>query len=63
MKIPKELLEKMNEDDKAELEELTPNEEAGYQEMENYFNESLSRLRLPRSLWERSSQFPKASSQ
>ena len=45
MKIPKELLEKMNEDDKAELEELTPNEEAINQEMETYFNESLSRFK------------------
>ena len=45
MKIPKELLEKMNEDDKAELGELTPNEEAINQEMETYFNESLSRFK------------------
>jgi len=45
MKIPKELLEKMNEDDKAELEDLTPSEEASYQEMESYFNESLGRFR------------------
>ena len=28
MKIPKEILEKMEEDDKAELGDLTPNEEA-----------------------------------
>ena len=45
MKIPKELLEKMNEDDKADLEELSPNEEAINQEMETYFNESLSRFK------------------
>ena len=45
MKIPKELLEKMNEDDKAELEDLTPSEEASYQEMETYFNESLGRFK------------------
>ena len=45
MKIPKELLEKMNEDDKAELGELTPNEEAISQEMEAYFNESLNRFK------------------
>ena len=31
MKIPKELLEKMDEDDKAELGDLTPKEEACYQ--------------------------------
>ena len=45
MKIPKELLEKMDEDDKAELGDLTPNEEACYQEMETYFNESLGRFK------------------
>ena len=45
MKISKELLEKMNEDDKAELGELTPNEEAISQEMEAYFNESLNRFK------------------
>ena len=45
MKIPKELLEKMDEDDKAELGDLTPNEEACYQEMETYFNKSLGRFK------------------
>ena len=45
MKIPKELLKKMDEDDKAELGDLTPNEEACYQEMETYFNKSLGRFK------------------
>ena len=45
MKIPKELLQKMDEDDKAELGDLTPNEEACYQEMETYFNKSLGRFK------------------
>ena len=45
MKITKELLKKMDEDDKAELEDLTPNEEASYQEMETYFNQSLGRFK------------------
>ena len=45
MKIPKELLGKMNADDKAELEGLTASEEAVYQEMEQYFNESLGRFK------------------
>ena len=45
MKIPKEILEKMDEDDKAELGDLTPNEEACYQEMETYFNKSLGRFK------------------
>ena len=45
MKIPKELLKKMDEDDKAELGDLTPNEEACYQEMEAYFNKSLGRFK------------------
>ena len=41
MKITKELLKKMDEDDKTELGNLTVNEEASYQEMETYFNQSL----------------------
>ena len=45
MKITKELLKKMDEDDKAELGDLTPNEEACYQEMETYFNKSLGRFK------------------
>ena len=45
MKITKELLKKMDEDDKAELGDLTPNEEASYQEMETYFNQSLGRFK------------------
>ena len=45
MKIHKELLKKMDEDDKAELGDLTPNEEACYQEMETYFNKSLGRFK------------------
>ena len=45
MKITKELLKKMDEDDKAELGNLTPNEEACYQEMETYFNKSLGRFK------------------
>ncbi len=45
MKITKELLKKMDEDDKAELGDLTPNEEASYQEMETYFNKSLGRFK------------------
>ena len=45
MKITKELLKKMDEDDKTELGDLTPNEEASYQEMETYFNESLGRFK------------------
>ena len=45
MKISKELLKKMDEDDKAELGDLTPNEEACYQEMETYFNKSLGRFK------------------
>jgi small subunit ribosomal protein S1 len=45
MKIPKDLLEKMNEDDKAELDGMTATEEAGYEEMEQYFNESLGRFK------------------
>ena len=35
----------MDEDDKAELGDLTPNEEACYQEMETYFNKSLGRFK------------------
>ena len=53
MKIPKELLEKMNEDDKAELEELTPSEEASYQEMEPILMKALADSRLLRLLWVR----------
>ena len=45
MKISKELLAQMEEDDKAELEELTPNEVASYEEMESYFNDSLGRFK------------------
>ena len=45
MKITKELLKKMDEDDKTELGDLTVNEEASYQEMETYFNESLGRFK------------------
>ena len=45
MKITKELLKKMDEDDKTELGDLTPNEEASYQEMETYFNQSLGRFK------------------
>ena len=45
MKIPKELLEKMDEDEKAELGNLTLNQEACYQEMETYFNKSLGRFK------------------
>ena len=45
MKIPKELLKKMDEDDKTELGDLTVNEEASYQEMETYFNQSLGRFK------------------
>ena len=57
MKISKELLEQMENDDKAEMEELTPSEIAVYEEMENY---SLAQryyrrvgLRLRRLSWER----------
>ena len=45
MKITKELLKKMDEDDKTELGDLTANEEASYQEMETYFNQSLGRFK------------------
>ena len=45
MKISKELLEQMENDDKAEMEELTPSEIATYEEMENYFSESLGRFK------------------
>ena len=45
MKITKELLKKMDEDDKTELGDLTPIEEASYQEMETYFNQSLGRFK------------------
>ena len=45
MKISKELLEQMENDDKAEMEELTPSEIAAYEEMENYFSESLGRFK------------------
>ena len=45
MKITKELLKKMDEDDKTELGDLTPKEEASYQEMETYFNKSLGRFK------------------
>ena len=45
MKITKELLKKMDEDDKSELGDLTPIEEASYQEMETYFNQSLGRFK------------------
>ena len=45
MKITKELLKKMDEDDKTELGDLTPIEEASYQEMETYFNKSLGRFK------------------
>ena len=45
MKITKELLKKMDEDDKTELGDLTANEEASYQEMETYFNQSLGRYK------------------
>jgi len=45
MKISKELLEQMENDDKAEMEELTPSQIAAYEEMENYFNDSLGRFR------------------
>ena len=37
MKISKELLTQMENDDKAELEELTPSQIASYEEMEGYF--------------------------
>ncbi len=45
MKISKELLEQMANDDKEEMEELTPNQIAAYEEMENYFSESLGRFK------------------
>ena len=45
MKISKELLEQMENDDKEEMEELTPNQIAAYEEMENYFSESLGRFK------------------
>ena len=45
MKITKELLKKMDEDDKTELGDLTPIEEASYQEMETYFSQSLGRFK------------------
>ena len=45
MKISKELLEQMENDDKAEMEELTPNQIAAYEEMENYFTDSLGRFK------------------
>jgi small subunit ribosomal protein S1 len=45
MKISKELLAQMEQDDKAEMEELTPAETAAYQEMEGYFNDSLGRFK------------------
>ena len=45
MKITKELLKKMDEDDKTELGDLTAIEEASYQEMETYFNQSLGRFK------------------
>ena len=45
MKISKELLEQMANDDKEEMGELTPNQIAAYEEMENYFSESLGRFK------------------
>ena len=63
MKITKELLKKMDEDDKTELGDLTAIEEASYQEMETYFNQSLGRFKASRSSWGRSSPFPKGSLQ
>ena len=45
MKISKELLTQMENDDKSELEELTPSQIASYEEMEGYFNESLGRFK------------------
>ena len=63
MKITKELLKKMDEDDKTELGDLTPNEEASYQEMETYLIKASADSRLPRSSWGRSSPFPKGSLQ
>ena len=45
MKISKELLEQMENDDKAELEDLTASQVAAYAEMEEYFNDSLSRFK------------------
>ncbi len=45
MKISKELLAQMENDDKAELEDLTPNQVAAYAEMEDYFNDSLGRFK------------------
>ncbi len=45
MRISKELLAQMEEDDKTELEELTPGQIASYEEMESYFNDSLGRFK------------------
>ncbi len=45
MKISKELLEQMENDDKEEQEELTATQIAAYEEMEGYFNESLGRFK------------------
>ena len=45
MKISQELLEQMANDDKEEMEELTPNQIAAYEEMEHYFTESLGRFK------------------
>lgn len=45
MKISPELKKQMDNDDKAELEDLTDTQIAAYEEMEEYFNESLSRFK------------------
>ncbi len=45
MKISKELLEQMENDEKAEMEELTPDQVAAYKEMESYFDDSLGRFK------------------